>query len=215
MRTGGAWVEEQHAGVPLRRGRAVEGAGRFSLHPQGRPCGRLPPGSHTTATGKLASPRTAGGTSLSSAWLASPMGLDQQVDQWREFYLIYVLLLSLGMLVPTGRRPCPGSRSWSLPWSGSATRSPPGGECGGYVSRPRRSGTRRFPSCCRLAGFCCRWWPAWASSPAGHSVCTCRRGRGADRQRNSEHLGPAAVRSHPRTSMSAAPPPIGVVLGPV
>jgi len=64
------------------------------------------------------------------------MGLEQQVDQWREFYLIYVLLLSLGMLVPTGRRPCPGSRSWSLPWSGSATRSPPGGECGGYVSRP-------------------------------------------------------------------------------
>jgi hypothetical protein len=92
------------------------------------------------------------------------MGFEQQVDQWREFYLavagaaavllglvfvalslhleraeapgvpvlglgsqalinlIYVLLLSLGMLAPTGRRSCPGSRSWPLPRSGSPTR---------------------------------------------------------------------------------------------
>jgi hypothetical protein len=91
------------------------------------------------------------------------MGFEQQVDQWREFYLavagaaavllglvfvalslhfekaeapgvpvlglgsqalinlIYVLLLSLGMLA-TGRRSCPGSRSWPLPRSGSTTR---------------------------------------------------------------------------------------------
>jgi single stranded DNA-binding protein len=35
--------EEQHTGVPLRRARAVEGAGDFSLHPQGRLCGRPPP----------------------------------------------------------------------------------------------------------------------------------------------------------------------------
>ena len=106
------------------------------------------------------------------------MGLEQQLDQWREFYLavagaaavllglvfialslhlekaempgvpvlglgsqalinlIYVLLLSLGMLVPTGRRSCPGSRSWRLPWSGSTTRSPPCGERGGHASHP-------------------------------------------------------------------------------
>jgi len=36
------------------------------------------------------------------------MGLEQQVDQWREFYLIYVLLLSLGMLVPYRPPALPG-----------------------------------------------------------------------------------------------------------
>jgi hypothetical protein len=41
--TSGTRVEEQqHAGVPLRCVRAVEGLGDFSLHPQGRPCGRPP-----------------------------------------------------------------------------------------------------------------------------------------------------------------------------
>ena len=106
------------------------------------------------------------------------MGFEQQINQWREFYLavagaaavllglvfialslhlekaeapgvpvlglssqalinlIYVLLLSLGMLVPSGRRSCLASRSWRLPWSGSATRSPPCGERGGHASHP-------------------------------------------------------------------------------
>jgi hypothetical protein len=107
------------------------------------------------------------------------MGFEQQLDQWREFYLavagaaavllglvfvalslhlekavapgvpvlglgsqalinlIYVLLLSLGMLVPY-RPPglARGSRSWRLPWSGSTTRSPPCGGRGGQVSHP-------------------------------------------------------------------------------
>jgi hypothetical protein len=38
--TGG--TRAKHAGIPHRRVRAVEGAGRLSLHPQGRPCGRPP-----------------------------------------------------------------------------------------------------------------------------------------------------------------------------
>jgi hypothetical protein len=59
--TGGTRVkEQQHAGVPLRRVRAVEELGDFSLHPQGRPCGRPPaalrPGNDTTAMGEPASP---------------------------------------------------------------------------------------------------------------------------------------------------------------
>jgi hypothetical protein len=45
---------------PLRRGCAVEELRDFSLHPQGRPCGRpaaaLRPGSGTTVTGAPASP---------------------------------------------------------------------------------------------------------------------------------------------------------------
>jgi len=64
------------------------------------------------------------------------MGLEQQVDQWREFYLIYVLLLPLGMLVPYRPPALPGIAVLVVAVVGSATRSPPGGECGGYVSRP-------------------------------------------------------------------------------
>jgi hypothetical protein len=102
------------------------------------PAARQPPHGH----GELAAPCAAGGTAHSSPWLAAPMGFEQQLDQWREFYmavagaaavllglvfialslqlekaeapgvpvlglgsqalinLIYVLLLSLGMLVP-------------------------------------------------------------------------------------------------------------------
>jgi hypothetical protein len=42
----------QHAGVPLRRFRAVEELGRLSPHPQGRPCGR-PPGTRVPGTGRV------------------------------------------------------------------------------------------------------------------------------------------------------------------
>jgi hypothetical protein len=104
------------------------------------------------------------------------MGFEQQIDQWREYYLavagaaavllglvfialslhlektetpgvpvlglggqalinlIYVLLLSLGMLVPYRPPVLPGSRSWPLPWSGSTTRSLPCGEHAGHAS---------------------------------------------------------------------------------
>jgi hypothetical protein len=106
------------------------------------------------------------------------MGFEQQVDQWREFYLavagaaavllglvfvalslhlekaeapgipvlglgsqalinlIYVLLLSLGMLAPTGRRSCPGSRSWPLPRSGSTARRPRAAGAAGTQATP-------------------------------------------------------------------------------
>jgi hypothetical protein len=50
--------------------------------------------------------------------------------------LIYVLLLSLGMLAPTGRRSCPGSRSWPLPRSGSTTRRPPAAGAAGTRATP-------------------------------------------------------------------------------
>jgi hypothetical protein len=111
----------------------------------------------------LAQPTKRCGAKDDSAWLASPVGFEQQVDQWREFYLaaagaaavllglvfvalslhleraeapgvpvlglgsqalinlIYVVLLSLGMLAPYRPPVLPGIASWSLLRSGSTT----------------------------------------------------------------------------------------------
>jgi hypothetical protein len=55
MRDAGAVTDR--AGVPLRRVRAVERAGRLSLHPQGRPCGRPPP---AAVLAPAATPRPSG-----------------------------------------------------------------------------------------------------------------------------------------------------------
>jgi hypothetical protein len=53
--------------------------GDFSLHPQGRPCGRPPaalrPGDDTTATGAPASPSTTGSTSQAAAGGGGRSGL--------------------------------------------------------------------------------------------------------------------------------------------
>jgi hypothetical protein len=51
-----------------------------------------------------ASPSAAGGTAPSSPWLASPMGFEQQLAQWRKFYLAVAgaaaVLLGLVFIAP-------------------------------------------------------------------------------------------------------------------
>jgi hypothetical protein len=191
----------------------------------------------------LAAPCAAGGTAHSSPWVASPMGFEQQLDQWREFYLavagaaavllglvfialslhlekveapgvpvlglgsqaltnlIYVLLLSLGMLVPyrppvlprhRGLGGCRGraQRLDDHPAAGTAGLRATLDDQGLGGSRPAAD----WLVCAVGGGRRGRHRP-----PAVRPVPAGRRERGADRQRDSEHLGPAGVRSHPRT----------------
>jgi hypothetical protein len=81
------------------------------------PAARQPPHGH----GELAAPCAAGDTAHSSPWLAAPMGFEQQLDQWREFYLAVAgaAAVLLGLVFTPSRsslrRPRhPGSRSSDL-----------------------------------------------------------------------------------------------------
>jgi hypothetical protein len=171
------------------------------------------------------------------------MGFEQQLDQWREFYLavagaaavllglvfialslhlekavapgvpvlglgsqalinlIYVLLLSLGMLVPYRPPALPGiavlagavvglNDSITTLRRARRAREPPLDDQGLGGSRPAADWL------VYAAGGGRRWRHR---PPAVRPVSAGRRERSADRQRDSEHLGPAGVRSHSRT----------------
>ena len=103
------------------------------------------------------------------------MGFEQQIDQWHEYYLavagaaaVLLGLVFIALSLHLEKAETPGVLVLGLGGQALINLIYGGGRRGRH--RP----------------------------PAIRPVPTGRRERGADRQRNSEHLGPAGVGSHPR-----------------